>query len=77
LGLKEEKAAACDAPCKRTAVVFIHGIGGSASTWQNANGTYWPNLLATDQAIGDKIDIYRFDYDSDLLWDKPKIEGLY
>ena len=28
VGIIEEKAAACDSPCNRTAVIFIHGIGG-------------------------------------------------
>jgi pimeloyl-ACP methyl ester carboxylesterase len=68
-----EKADECD-PCDRTAVIFVHGIGGSRETWVNSSaGKYWPKLLADDPEIGSKIDIYRVDYPSSLLWNKGSI----
>src|SRR6185369_9301510 len=32
-----------------SAIIFVHGLAGDArSTWTNANGTYWPALVAAD-----------------------------
>jgi pimeloyl-ACP methyl ester carboxylesterase len=70
----EERPAACDSPCNRTAVIFVHGIGGSVDTWtDDVTKKSWPNLLASDDEIGNKIDIYQIDYNSSLLWKEPTI----
>jgi pimeloyl-ACP methyl ester carboxylesterase len=62
----------CSAPCQRSAVVFIHGILGSHETWQNG-AINWPSLLAGDPEIGDKVDVYRVDFDSYLFTAGPSI----
>lgn len=63
--LIEDSVAACDAPCPRTAVIFIHGITGSRETWVNRDrGAYFPQLLADDPAFAGGLDVYRVDYDS-------------
>lgn len=63
---------ACAVPCKRAAVIFIHGILGSKETWQNED-TSWPELLASDATIGNELDVYRVDFDSYLLFPGPSI----
>jgi pimeloyl-ACP methyl ester carboxylesterase len=61
-------------PCERTAVVFIHGLGGTFDTWKNDDtNTYWPKLLAEDPDIAEKIDVYVVRYDSYLLGTSPSI----
>ncbi len=63
-----ESPTACQSPCNRTAVVFIHGILGSRETWQNSDTDhYWPKMLATDPDIGNKLEVFRVDYDSFLF----------
>lgn len=62
----------CNAPCERAAVVFIHGITGSKDTWENGNNS-WPNLLANDPSIGDKVDVWRIDFDSYLFFQGPSL----
>ena len=73
------KADECDR-CDRMAVVFVHGIGGSAiSTWTNTDvdpNPYWPKLLAEDPEIRSDIDIYTVNYNSALLWDKSSIVDI-
>jgi pimeloyl-ACP methyl ester carboxylesterase len=68
----EVKAAECD-PCDRTAVIFVHGIGGDADTWKYDDKTNWPKLLIDDPAIGPKVDVYLVNYNSSLLWSEPSI----
>lgn len=68
----DESKVACSAPCERTAVVFIYGILGSKETWQNGTA-FWPELLSSDPIIGDKVDVYRVDFDSDLFAQGPSI----
>jgi pimeloyl-ACP methyl ester carboxylesterase len=50
------------------AIIFVHGIGGSGrdvgnslSTWTNANGAYWPQLVADDPYFKG-IDIFSYRY---------------
>ena len=71
-----EKLSTCSTPCDRIAVIFVHGITGAKSTWQNDNGAYWPHLLADDPRIGAKLDIYRVDYDSFILAPGPSAEDV-
>ena len=48
----------------QSVIVFVHGIfGDSVSTWTNANGAYWPALLATDPFFS-HYDIYVYQYPS-------------
>lgn len=44
-------------------VVFIHGIFGTAETWKHENGTYWPDLLVSDQDASG-IGVYVFEYNT-------------
>lgn len=67
-----ESQGTCSAPCQKAAVVFIHGLMGSKETWQNGT-SFWPSLLATDPDIGDKVDVYRVDFDSYLFAPGPSI----
>lgn len=53
---------------QKKAIVFIHGIAGSGqdvgntfSTWTNANGAYWPRLVADDPFFKG-IDIFSYRY---------------
>ena len=68
----DESQIACATPCERAAVVFIHGILGSKETWQSGT-TFWPTLLASDPNIGDKVDVYRVDFDSYLFAPGPSL----
>lgn len=66
----------CQNPCPRHAVVFVHGIWGSADTWRNTqSGNDWPELLRDDQAFKD-FDIYRLDYDTAFTQKGPDAETL-
>jgi pimeloyl-ACP methyl ester carboxylesterase len=59
----------CHVPCERVAVIFVHGITGSSTTWKNGE-IEWPKLLADDRElqaeIGVDLDVYRVDYYSYL-----------
>lgn len=70
--LVDESRISCPVPCTRAAVVFIHGILGSRETWQNGS-SFWPTLLATDPAIGEKVDVYRVDFDSYMFLEGPSL----
>jgi hypothetical protein len=49
------------------AVVFLHGVLSSGETcWQNANGTYWPSLLASEPSL-DVFGIYVFTYKTNIF----------
>jgi hypothetical protein len=49
------------------AVVFLHGVLSSGDTcWQNANGTYWPSLLANESTT-EALGIYVFTYRTNLF----------
>lgn len=67
-----ESRGTCSVPCRKAAVVFIHGLMGSEATWQNGTSS-WPRLLATDPEIGNKVDVYRVDFDSYLFASGPSI----
>ena len=55
----------CVVPCARTAVVFIHGITGSQTTWGDPSGHYyWPKMLSVEPDLYSALDIYRVDYTS-------------
>ena len=70
--LVDESNVSCLVPCKRAAVVFIHGILGSKETWENGTTT-WPELLAADGGIGDEVDVYRVEFDSYMFYAAPSI----
>lgn len=43
-------------------VIFIHGVLSKGETcWRNENGTYWPELLASEAELG-SVGIYEFSY---------------
>lgn len=55
----------CEAPCKRTAVIFIHGITGSKKTWGDpASSLYWPTMLSNEASLSSDLDVYQIDYNS-------------
>lgn len=55
----------CAAPCKRTAVLFFHGLTGSRETWISPQTHFdWPQELTRDSDFRDALDVYRVDYDS-------------
>src|SRR4051794_30301266 len=56
----------CNYPCGRVAVIFVHGITGDATTWTATGQPSWPELLANDPLVGQKLDVYRLDYFSQL-----------
>lgn len=61
--LTKEHSHSCTAPCRPTAVVFIHGLNGSAETW-GARGASFPSLLNQDALVGPELDIYLVEYDT-------------
>jgi len=50
--------------CQQPALVFVHGIWGSASTWRKGSAS-WPQLVADDPAMK-AFDIYLINYDTYL-----------
>jgi len=67
-----ESIVECSTSCERAAVVFIHGLLGSHDTWKNGTA-YWPALLTTDPNLGNKVDVYRVDYDSYMFSAGPSL----
>jgi pimeloyl-ACP methyl ester carboxylesterase len=62
--LTTQRALDCEAPCKRAAVIFIHGITGSPKTWGDpSTPLYWPKMLSAEPSLSDDLDIYQIDYD--------------
>jgi triacylglycerol esterase/lipase EstA (alpha/beta hydrolase family) len=58
----------CPVPCERPAVIFIHGIIGTKATWGDpTSDLYWPKMLSRERDLGDDLDIYQIDYDSNLF----------
>jgi hypothetical protein len=54
-------------PQNRVAAVFIHGVLSSGeSCWKNANGCYWPELLASEEESR-KFGIYVFSYKTNIF----------
>lgn len=65
--LEHVSARSCTAPCAAVAVIFIHGLTGSAETWvHSASGQSFPKMLADDPQVRDAIDVYVLNYES--LW---------
>lgn len=63
-------------PTHSRVIIFINGIFGDAvSTWQNGNGSYWPDLLATDKSFSD-VDIYVHSFDSPKITTAQSIDEL-
>jgi pimeloyl-ACP methyl ester carboxylesterase len=63
-------------PTHRRVIIFINGIFGDAvTTWQNENGSYWPNLLAADKDFAD-VDIYIHSFDSPKIVTAQNIDEL-
>ena len=63
---------------KLTAVVFVHGIFGTKDdTWLSAdhNATF-PQLLATDPALREKVDVFAFEYFTPKFGAAPSIVDL-
>jgi pimeloyl-ACP methyl ester carboxylesterase len=49
-----------------TAIVFVHGILSDSDCWKNKKfGTYWPNMVAEDQAFGN-ISVFLSGYTANL-----------
>jgi pimeloyl-ACP methyl ester carboxylesterase len=72
--LTTHRALECEIPCKRIAVILIHGITGSKMTWGDPEtALYWPKMLATDATLSSEIDIYQIDYDSRRFSGPPAI----
>lgn len=54
-------------PKNETVIIFVHGVSGdSTSTWENTNGSYWPELLKNDPDF-DKANIYMINYSSPAI----------
>lgn len=54
-------------PTNGVAVVFVHGVLSSAEkSWRHANGTWWPSLLAEDEAAP-PVGVWAFSYRTDLF----------
>lgn len=69
---RESTGADCAKPCKKIAVIFVHGLTGSQETWENPETkSYWPRLLATDPVLKESVEVYRVDYDSFLFKSGP------
>jgi pimeloyl-ACP methyl ester carboxylesterase len=50
------------------ALVFIHGIFGSTlSTWANAGGTHFYDLIRQDPKFGDRVDLFAFGFPSKMV----------
>lgn len=65
--LEHVSARSCAAPCDSVAVIFIHGLTGSAETWvHSASGQSFPKMLADDPQVKDIVDVYVLNYQS--LW---------
>jgi len=72
----ERVAKSCPEPCRRHAVIFVHGIFGSKETWLNTQTSqYFPALLEGDPRMED-IDIYRADYENYMLQAGPSIQDV-
>ena len=63
---------------KYAAVVFVHGIFGTTDdTWINhGRGTNFPNLLATDPNLKDRVDVFTFEYFTPRFGAAPSIVDL-
>ncbi|WP_456708625.1 esterase/lipase family protein [Bradyrhizobium sp. USDA 4452] len=49
------------------AVIFIHGVlSGGDKCWTHENGTYWPNLLMQDSALGD-LSVFVYTYETGIF----------
>ena len=46
----------------KTAVVFIHGFTGGASTWRNDAGTSFKEMLTADSQLEEKFDFFEYEY---------------
>jgi len=53
--------ARCHAPCARPALLFVHGVLGSSTTWLGSAGKSWPVLITMDKPFDD-FDVYELDY---------------
>jgi pimeloyl-ACP methyl ester carboxylesterase len=72
----ERVATTCAEPCRRHAVIFVHGIFGSRETWLNPDtSAYFPQLLARDPRF-DKVDIYRADYENYMMKAGPSMKDV-
>ncbi|MGY3695095.1 pimeloyl-ACP methyl ester carboxylesterase [Bradyrhizobium sp. USDA 3240] len=62
LGLKSLKQGSGDC-----AVIFIHGVlSAGDKCWSHDNGTYWPNLLVQDSALGD-LSVFVYTYETGIF----------
>lgn len=62
LGLKRLKQGSGDC-----AVIFIHGVlSNGEKCWTHENGTYWPDLLVQDDALGDPS-IFAYTYETGIF----------
>ena len=53
----------CSSPC-RFALFFLHGFSGNPdSTWGEGSSS-WPTLVASDPALGSRMDVYKVRYTS-------------
>jgi pimeloyl-ACP methyl ester carboxylesterase len=52
----------CNSPCSRPAIVFVHGLAGSAGSWRAApDKPSWPELMKADLQLA-AFDVYELDY---------------
>ena len=55
-------------PGKSVAIVFIHGVFGSDSSWESGSGRkFLPEMLATDPSLASKADIFLFEFKTPKL----------
>jgi pimeloyl-ACP methyl ester carboxylesterase len=56
-------------------IVFVHGVTGNARTTWSSGGSYWPELLARDEAFNGQ-DVYAYGYPSPRLAKSLSIDEL-
>jgi pimeloyl-ACP methyl ester carboxylesterase len=55
-------------PNKKIALVFVHGIFGDAkSTWTNADGTRFFDLIKKNSDVGESVDVFYFGFTSKMI----------
>jgi pimeloyl-ACP methyl ester carboxylesterase len=61
--IKKVSGVECVAPC-RFAVFFLHGFTGNPDKTWGEGSSSWPTLVASDPALGSRMDVYKVRYTS-------------
>jgi pimeloyl-ACP methyl ester carboxylesterase len=63
--LTKQSSTPCSMNCPKSAVIFVHGITGSKTTWGDPDSAlYFPKMIASEPSLKDDVDVYQIDYDS-------------